>query len=64
MISGDFFNLCNLMYSVNTENQIRQMLIDGDTVEFNDEEEGISLFLIDVDENADKQYSENRRRLF
>jgi hypothetical protein len=52
------------MYSVNTENQIRQMLIDGDAVEFNDEEEGISLFLIDVDENADKQYSENRRRLF
>lgn len=40
------------------------MLIDGDAVEFNDEEEGISLFLIDVDENADKQYSENRRRLF
>ena len=64
MISGDFFNLCNLMYSVNTEDQIKKMLIDGEVVEFNDEEEGISLFLIDVDENADKQYSENRRRLF
>lgn len=64
MISGDFFNLCNLMYSVNTEDQIKKILINGDTVEFNDEEEGISLFLINVDENADKQYSEYRRRLF
>lgn len=63
MISGNFFNMCNMMYSVDTNDQIKSIIIGSDDsgIMNDDYEEGIPLFLINVDDNADKHYPRYRK---
>ena len=61
MISGDFFNLYQLMYSVDSE-ELLEKVISADNIDSNgdDVDEGIPIFFISIDDNSDKMISKYR----
>ena len=58
MISGDFFNLYQSMYSVDSP-ELLEIIISTDNIDTSgdDVEEGIPIFFISIDENSDKMIS-------